>query len=102
MKSFRSQFTVQFSWSCSESIFGQLQRNLLFHIYAEVILNIGSVRGFKRKTMVTEQQSIELTWLVCNRKVWAPGTTDENSFLITSLTDAFSIRSQAFNGFESS
>ena len=24
--------------------------------YAEVILDIGSVRGFKRKTMVTEQQ----------------------------------------------
>lgn len=36
-------------------------------------------------------------WLVCNREVWAPGTTDEKSFLITSLTDAFSIHSQAFN-----
>ena len=72
--------------------------------YAEVILDIGSVRGFKRKTMVqsNSKRTKCYLWLVCNREVWAPGTTDENSFLIRSLTDAFSIHCQAFNGFESS
>ena len=104
MKSFRGQFTVQFS--CVELFrvyFRSIGRNLLFLMRKWFwISDQFEVLKEKQWLQSNSKRTKCYLWLVCNREVWAPGTTDENSFLITSLTNAFSIHRQAFNGYESS
>lgn len=83
--------------------FRSIARNLLFHMRKWFwISDQFEVLKEKQWLQSNSKRTKCYVWLVCNREVWAPGTTDENSFLIRSLTDAFSIHSQAFNGFESS